>query len=264
MTADYRLQPNTESPPGRILVPKKKEGDEKTPEGIYFITKKYIDNKVTVFGTKAFHLNYPNIFDTIDGRDGNGIYIHGTNRKLRHNNTNGCVTLNDHDLASLAKSLKVDTMPIIIVSSLLALKTSPTALPDLTSNHFALAKKLLMPEGINPQLKFSNLYLLRVNGQTLVAGEYGERGQRTTFAASYIDFYPKRGWAVLDRMPEFPTGKTITVQYSAAPRPKQTFTTAAKPTATNTLDPNILTLWSWPPKQKDIYLAVKALIHRFL
>ena len=237
---------------------KKKEGDEKTPEGIYFITKKYIDNKVTVFGTKAFHLNYPNIFDTLDGRDGNGIFIHGTNKPLRYNSTNGCVALNDHDLNSLADYLKVGTMPIVIVPSLLKLKTSPAKLPNLTGHNFALAKKLLMPEGISPKVKFNSLYLLRVNDQTVVAGEYGENETSSSFAASYIKFYPKKGWAVVERVPHFLSEDTppqklaaqnypIFLQKDASTKP---IYKAGKKAGTDRPS-----LWSWPPREKDVYLS---------
>ena len=59
---------------------KKESGDERTPVGIYFSTHRYKDNKVTIFGDKALHLNYPNAFDRQSGRKGDGIYIHGTNR----------------------------------------------------------------------------------------------------------------------------------------------------------------------------------------
>ncbi len=236
---------------------KEKEGDEKTPEGIYFITKKYIDHKVTVFGTRAFHLNYPNVFDTLENRDGNGIYIHGTNKPLRFNSTNGCVTLNDHDLAGLADYLKVGTMPIVIVSSLLELKTNSAALPDLTANNFKIAKKLLIPEGDNSKIKFNNLYLLRVDGQTVVAGEYGENGGSDNFAASYIKFYPKRGWAVLERVPNFllgdsalkesiPTAKSEFFPAKVLSRPQLKIGEKFKID-----DPDI---WSWPPSAKDVYL----------
>ncbi|VAW37086.1 hypothetical protein MNBD_DELTA03-1417, partial [hydrothermal vent metagenome] len=69
---DGRLQVMTEytAATGENSGPKVVEGDKKTPVGIYFITKKYIDKKLTVFGTKAFHLNYPNVFDRLEKRDG--------------------------------------------------------------------------------------------------------------------------------------------------------------------------------------------------
>ena len=87
--------------PGSKLI----QGDSRTPEGIYFITEIYEDKKITVFGSRAFHLDYPNVFDNQAGRRGDGIFIHGTNKKLKPYSTNGCVTLNNTDLDFLAPSL---------------------------------------------------------------------------------------------------------------------------------------------------------------
>ena len=55
--------------------PKREEGDSRTPEGVYFITKGYLDHKLSVFGTRAYHLNYPNYFDLRRGRTGFGIFL---------------------------------------------------------------------------------------------------------------------------------------------------------------------------------------------
>ncbi len=223
VTSEYRVAT------GENFGRKTNEGDEKTPEGIYFITKKYIDKKVTVFGTRAFHLNFPNVFDTLDNRKGNGIYIHGTNKPLSYNSTNGCITLNDHDLAKLSGDLKISTIPIIIVPNLLDLKTDQAPLPDLTASNFALAKKLLFPKGLAPNNTFSNLYLLRISNQTIVAGEYGTDSLHTTFTASYINFSPKTGWQVLERVPALP--KSAPKEELLAPTP--TPPSAAKPLATS-------------------------------
>jgi murein L,D-transpeptidase YafK len=97
---------------------KKISGDSKTPEGIYFITKIFIDKKVTIFGDKAFHLDYPNFFDVKAGRNGDGIYIHGTNKKLKPNSTNGCITLVNDDLDDLEKYLNQSVTPVVIVPEL--------------------------------------------------------------------------------------------------------------------------------------------------
>ncbi|WP_457575814.1 L,D-transpeptidase family protein [Desulfomarina sp.] len=100
--------------PGTKLV----SGDSRTPEGIYFITRYYEDKKITVFGSRAFHLDYPNIFDKNAGHNGDGIYIHGTNRQLLPFSTNGCITLNNDDLDILAPYLTVDTIPVVVVNTL--------------------------------------------------------------------------------------------------------------------------------------------------
>ena len=93
---------------------KQVENDEKTPEGIYFNTKIYRDRKVTVFGDRAFELNYPNAFDDIAGNGGHGIYIHGSNRKVTPYSTNGCVVLENHDLEDLDQRVEFDKTPVII------------------------------------------------------------------------------------------------------------------------------------------------------
>ncbi len=97
--------------PGQKVV----KGDARTPEGIYYITQFYEDKKVTVFGNRAFHLDYPNVFDQNAGRNGDGIYIHGSNKTLMPKSTNGCITLNNSDLDKLAPYLTINSLPIIVV-----------------------------------------------------------------------------------------------------------------------------------------------------
>lgn len=97
---------------------KRVENDEKTPEGIYFNTKIYRDRKVTVFGDRAFELNYPNPYDAMEGNGGHGIYIHGSNRKVTPYSTNGCVALDNADLADLDKRIDVKETPVIIGETL--------------------------------------------------------------------------------------------------------------------------------------------------
>ncbi|MGB3223535.1 MAG: L,D-transpeptidase [Desulforhopalus sp.] len=93
-------------------------GDLKTPEGIYFITQIYEDKEVTVFGSRAYHLDYPNVFDKTAGLRGDGIFIHGTNKELTPYSTNGCITLANEDLDELAAYLSIDAVPIIVLENL--------------------------------------------------------------------------------------------------------------------------------------------------
>ena len=97
---------------------KQKEGDERTPVGIYFTTHRYKDNKVTIFGDRAIHLNYPNPFDRAAGRKGNGIYIHGTNQKLKPRSSNGCITLRNTDLARIYNLIEEQQTPVVVVEKL--------------------------------------------------------------------------------------------------------------------------------------------------
>jgi len=94
---------------------KAQSGDQKTPEGVYFITHRYEDRKVTVFGDRALHLDYPNAIDCVDGRQGDGIYLHGTNRDLKPRSSNGCITLDNRDLARLSQMIRDQSTPVLVL-----------------------------------------------------------------------------------------------------------------------------------------------------
>lgn len=93
---------------------KRRENDDRTPEGIYFNVKTYRDNKITLFGDRAFGLGYPDIYDDFAGNGGSGIFIHGSNRDITPFSTNGCLVLDNKDLADLDKRIQFRTTPIII------------------------------------------------------------------------------------------------------------------------------------------------------
>ncbi len=110
----YRLIKTYACATGESDGPKRREKDERTPVGIYFNTKSYRDNKITVFGDRAFELNYPDPFDRLAGNGGSGIFIHGSNRKVKPNSTNGCVALDNEDLADLDSRVRFERTPVII------------------------------------------------------------------------------------------------------------------------------------------------------
>ena len=148
-------------------------GDRRTPEGIYFITKTYKDKKITIFGNRAFHLDFPNVFDKKSGIKGNGIYIHGTNKRLKRLNTNGCVVLRNKDLDKLANFLKTETTPVMIVSSIEGVKWEETQ--KAGTNRFALVKSLLLREEMEKNkdaVEFNCFYLISDGIQTVAVGEF--------------------------------------------------------------------------------------------
>ncbi|MDH4320974.1 MAG: L,D-transpeptidase [Desulfobulbaceae bacterium] len=176
---------------------KKVRGDEKTPEGVYFITQVYADSKVTVFGRRAFHLDYPNYFDQEAKRGGDGIFIHGTNRELRSNSTNGCVTLDNRDLDELARYLARDEVPVIIVPQLTRAKKR---VEDYDANQIGPVKAFLLPDGVDrEQMDFDTLYMVRASGQTVAVSEFsgigkdGDKGMRG-YSRSYLQYAPTSGW----------------------------------------------------------------------
>ena len=53
-----------------------KEGDLKTPIGVYSLVNK-IKPKDSFYGPLAFVTSYPNLYDKLNNRNGHGIWIHG-------------------------------------------------------------------------------------------------------------------------------------------------------------------------------------------
>src|SRR3954465_12853763 len=97
---------------------KTREGDQKTPIGVYHVTSSLPKAKLSDFyGAGAFPINYPNDWDRRQGRNGHGIWLHGTpsntySRPPRA--SDGCVVLTNADLEALASSLQVGLTPVII------------------------------------------------------------------------------------------------------------------------------------------------------
>ncbi len=115
---EFELEYEYPAATGKNPGPKAAEGDERTPVGIYFTTHRYLDNKVTVFGDRAIHLNYPNPFDKAAGRQGNGIYIHGTNGSLKERSSNGCITMRNEDLAKVYHLIEEQQTPVVVMERL--------------------------------------------------------------------------------------------------------------------------------------------------
>ncbi len=89
---------------GRVRGDKQKQGDLKTPEGIYFIEKRLSQGlDYDLYGKLAFTLNYPNPVDRIHGKTGYGIWIHGRGHKITTFETKGCVALNMPDIELLER-----------------------------------------------------------------------------------------------------------------------------------------------------------------
>ena len=107
---------------GKLGDEKLKEGDKKTPIGVYHVTSSLPRQKLTDFyGSGAFPINYPNEWDKRQGRNGHGIWLHGTpsNTFSRPPKaSDGCVVLANQDLDALSKNLQVGLTPVIISNSI--------------------------------------------------------------------------------------------------------------------------------------------------
>lgn len=107
---------------GKLGANKTREGDRKTPIGLYHVTSSLPRQKLGDFyGSGAFPINYPNDWDKRHGRNGHGIWLHGTpsNTFSRPPKaSDGCVVLANQDLDTLAKNLQIGLTPVIISNSI--------------------------------------------------------------------------------------------------------------------------------------------------
>jgi murein L,D-transpeptidase YafK len=107
---------------GKNGVEKTREGDQKTPVGVYHVTSSLPRKKLTDFyGAGAFPINYPNEWDRRMGRDGHGIWLHGVpsdvySRPPRA--SDGCIVLANPDLESVGRHVQVGLTPVIIADEI--------------------------------------------------------------------------------------------------------------------------------------------------
>jgi len=97
--------------------PKSKKNDRKTPEGIYFFTKSYGKRDLSpIYGVRAFPINYPNSIDKSEGKDGYGIWFHGSDKPLKPKDSNGCIVMDNKNIDELASFIKLHDTPVVISS----------------------------------------------------------------------------------------------------------------------------------------------------
>jgi murein L,D-transpeptidase YafK len=107
---------------GKLGADKVSEGDKRTPIGVYHVTSSLSRKKLGDFyGSGAYPINYPNEWDRRKGRNGHGIWLHGTpsdtfSRPPRA--SDGCVVLANQDLDAIAGDLQIGLTPVIISDSI--------------------------------------------------------------------------------------------------------------------------------------------------
>ncbi|VAW57307.1 hypothetical protein MNBD_GAMMA07-107 [hydrothermal vent metagenome] len=103
---------------GRSGAGKSREGDLKTPLGVYFV-QSHINAKQLVdkYGEGAYPINYPNAWDRLLQKTGSGIWLHGT-RSGTYNRpalaSEGCVVLPNADLQRVGRYIDIKNTPFII------------------------------------------------------------------------------------------------------------------------------------------------------
>ena len=107
---------------GKRGMEKTREGDQRTPIGVYHVVASLPRNKLTDFyGAGAFPINYPNSWDKLMGHDGHGIWLHGTPSNMYSRPpraSDGCIVLANPDLESIGRRVQIGLTPVIIVDEI--------------------------------------------------------------------------------------------------------------------------------------------------
>lgn len=103
---------------GELGIDKFREGDKRTPLGVYRVNSTIPRNQlIDLYGSAAFTLNYPNSWDRQRGRSGSGIWLHGTLSDTFARPplaSKGCVVLTNPDIDAMASHLQDGITPVII------------------------------------------------------------------------------------------------------------------------------------------------------
>lgn len=104
---------------GQNGIGKKRSGDKRTPLGAYFVTERLDTTKLhEKYGVIAFPVDYPNAWDRLAGREGDGIWVHGVDPEGGQRpplDTDGCIALPNEDLLVLAAEFRDNVTPILLM-----------------------------------------------------------------------------------------------------------------------------------------------------
>jgi len=129
----FTLEKNYNAFTGEVDGDKVREGDLKTPLGVYRLTKK-ISQLDPFYGPLAFVTSYPNTYDKYRGKNGSGIWIHGLPiEQERDEFTKGCIAINNINITELDKKIDIKKTLLIINQSQLTQTTTKEKLSSILS-----------------------------------------------------------------------------------------------------------------------------------
>lgn len=113
-----RLTEHYYSSLGKLGIDKEREGDQKTPIGVYHITSRIAGSKLPdLYGWGAFPLDYPNEWDRLQRRTGYGIWIHGVpadSYARAPQASDGCIALANPEIEQLSHHVRPGATPVVI------------------------------------------------------------------------------------------------------------------------------------------------------
>ncbi|MFT7859392.1 MAG: L,D-transpeptidase family protein [Sulfurimonas sp.] len=130
-SSKYKLLREYNAFTGKAKGDKLKEGDLKTPVGVYNLTKKIV--KVDPFyGPLAFVTSYPNLYDKYRHKTGQGIWIHGLPlNQERDEYTKGCIAINNQSIECLDRHIDISKTLLLIDESELQTKVPKEKLSSI-------------------------------------------------------------------------------------------------------------------------------------
>lgn len=103
-------------------VGKRRAWDRRTPLGVYFITERLDTSRMhEKYGVAAYPLDYPNAWDRYQKKTGDGIWLHGVDRRNPERpplDTDGCLALRNEELLKLSNRLLPQVTPVIVTREL--------------------------------------------------------------------------------------------------------------------------------------------------
>ncbi len=106
---------------GQLGVGKQKEGDQRTPLGLYRVGREVEKKHLTpLYGVGALTLDFPNSFDKYQKKSGSGIWLHGVppnvyNRPPKA--SDGCIVFTNSDFKYILKISREKRVYVLVSSS---------------------------------------------------------------------------------------------------------------------------------------------------
>ena len=101
---------------------KQREGDNKTPLGVYRVTDYLPDEELPeLYGAGAYPINYPNSWDRLQGKTGYGIWLHGVPRTTYSRpplDSEGCMVVSNVNLEKIGARIDLQKTPVILTDKL--------------------------------------------------------------------------------------------------------------------------------------------------
>lgn len=107
---------------GKNGMGKQREGDGRTPVGVYQITSFLADERLDDFyGAGAYPVNFPNIWDRLKQRSGHGIWLHGLPKGIDSRpprDSEGCVIIDNPSFAALNEFVSTGESLVVLSKSM--------------------------------------------------------------------------------------------------------------------------------------------------